>query len=109
MLALYRCVFMALMISVQFLALTACANEDTIFVPPAERPQNNSDNDWPLNHVLALAYHEVEDRDPDQTFVSVRTDHLVDHLAWLRENDYKPVSIDQILDASQGKTTLPAK
>lgn len=109
MFALYRCILIGLMLTVQLLGLTACANEDIVFVPPAERPQNNSDKEWPLNQVLALAYHEVEDSDPDQTFVSVRTDHLIDQLAWLRENNYQPVSIDQILDASQGKTTLPEK
>lgn len=109
MFALYRCLFVALMLSVQFLTLTACANEDVVFVPPVERPENKSDHDWPLNQVLALAYHDIEDADPDQAFVSVRTDHLLDQLSWLRENGYQPVSIDQILDAAQGKAPLPDK
>src|SRR5690554_1421033 len=109
MLALFRFVFIVMLAAVNTLSLTACANDDLVFVPPVERPMNNSDDDWLLNKVLVLAYHDIEDSDPDQTFVSVRTDHLVDQLAWLRENNYQPVSIDQILDASQGKTTLPDK
>ena len=36
-------------------------------------------------HFLTLAYHDVEDEDPDRAF-SVRTDRLVDQLNWLREN-----------------------
>lgn len=109
MFALYRFVCIAFMVSVQFLTLSACANEDIVFVPPAERPQHSSEADWPLNRVLALSYHEIEDSNPDQTFVSVRTDHLIDQLSWLRENGYQPVSVDQILDASQGTITLPDK
>lgn len=109
MFAIYRFAFIAMLMIVQPLALTACANEDLVFVPPADRPQKNSEQDWPSNQVLALAYHDIEDSDPDQTFVSVRTDHLIDHLSWLRENEYQPVSIDQILNASQGKSTLPDK
>lgn len=109
MFALYRFILAVMLMSVQLLALTACASEDVVFVPPAERPQNHSDKDWLPNRVLALAYHDIEDSDPDETFVSVRTDHLIDQLSWLRENGYQPVSIDQILDASEGKSTLPDK
>ena len=71
MCTLYRLICIFLLAGSQLIALTACANDDVVFVPPAERPVNNSERDWPLNHVLALAYHDVEDSDPDQTFVSV--------------------------------------
>lgn len=107
--ALFRFVFIVLLSTAQLLTLTACANDDIVFVPPADRPLKNSDKDWPVNHVLALAYHDIEDSHPDQAYVSVRTDHLIDQLAWLRENDYQPVSIDQILDASNGNSILPEK
>lgn len=109
MFVLFRFVLVIMMASAQVFTLTACANDDLVFVPPAERPALSSDNEWAPNQILALAYHDVEDSDPDQAFVSVRTDHLIDQLAWLRENDYQPVSIDQILDASQGKAVLPEK
>src|SRR5690606_34181443 len=58
---------------------------------------------------LSLAYHDVEDSDPDQTYVSVSTEHLVEQFAWLRENGYQPVSVDQILTASKGGTPLPPR
>lgn len=105
--ALLRFLLIVLVSVAQSVALTACAKEDVVFVPPAERPQPLSSQEWLPNRVLALAWHDVEDTDPDQAFVSVRTDHLINQLAWLRENDYQPVSIDQIIQASEGKTTLP--
>lgn len=109
MLALHRLILMCVVTLVQALALTACANDDLVFVPPLERPLQNSDRTWLPNQVLALAYHDVEDTDPDQTFISVRTGHLIDQLAWLRENNYQPVSVDDILDASRGLSVLPEK
>src|SRR5690625_1271300 len=105
--ALLRFLLIVLVSVAQSVALTACAKEDVVFVPPAERPQPLSSQEWLPNRVLALAWHDVEDTDPDQAFVSVRTDHLINQLAWLRENDYQPVSIDQIIQASEGKITLP--
>ena len=61
-------------------------------------------------HFLTLAYHDVEDEDPDQGFLSVRTDRLVDQLNWLRENGYQAVSVDQILAARQpGGKPLPER
>jgi len=59
--------------------------------------------------VLGIAYHDIEDRDPDQAVVAVRTERMIEQLAWLRENDYKPVTIDQILAAHKGGPELPAK
>src|SRR3546814_4816267 len=69
----------------------------------------SSDLDWPKNKLLALAYHDVEDSNPDQTFVSVSTEHLVQQFAWLRENGYQPVTVDQILEANRGGKPLPDK
>lgn len=64
---------------------------------------------WPSRHVLVLAYHDVEDTDPDPRFMSVRTDHLVEHFSWLRENGYEPVSVARLVQAQQGTVPLPAK
>lgn len=106
---LLRYVLVFLTVAAQAMAMSACANEDLVFVPPPDRPEQQSDQGWIPGSVLALAWHDVEDSDPDQAFVSVRTDHLINQLAWLRENGYQPVSIDQIIQASEGKLSLPDK
>src|SRR5947209_2341673 len=58
---------------------------------------------------IALCYHGVEDRDPDQAFVGVSTDRLVQQLTWLQSNGYQFVSLDTILAARDGGKELPEK
>src|SRR3546814_18085151 len=70
---------------------------------------HNSQYPWKENTFLSLAYHDVEDTDPDQTYVSVSTEHLIEQFAWLRENGYQPVTVDQILTASKGGKPLPPR
>ena len=89
------------------LAMVGCAGQRTTFVPPDQRPLDKSEQPWPRNHYLVLAYHDVEDEDPDQSFVSVRTDHLIEQFTWLRANGYRPVTVDQILAAQRGGPALP--
>ncbi|MDX3904304.1 MAG: poly-beta-1,6-N-acetyl-D-glucosamine N-deacetylase PgaB [Pigmentiphaga sp.] len=89
--------------------LAGCAKDIPLFVPPAERPVAAADQPWPKNQLLTLAYHDVEDSEPDQTYLSVRTDQLIAQLAWLRENGYRAVSVDQILEARRGGTPLPPR
>ncbi|MGB3288959.1 MAG: poly-beta-1,6-N-acetyl-D-glucosamine N-deacetylase PgaB, partial [Burkholderiaceae bacterium] len=92
------------------LMLAGCARDiPPRFVPPGERPTHNFQQAWRENTFLALAYHDVEDSDPDQAYVSVRTDHLIEQFAWLRENGYQPVTVDQILAAGNGGKPLPPK
>ncbi|MFJ2485106.1 poly-beta-1,6-N-acetyl-D-glucosamine N-deacetylase PgaB [Pseudomonas sp. NPDC087639] len=91
------------------LLASACAQQAPAFTPPSERPVAASEKPWPKNHVLGIAYHDVEDRDPDQAVVAVRTERLIEQLAWLRENGYKPVTVDQIMAARKGGPELPAK
>lgn len=91
------------------LLLSGCATDIPAFVPPEQRPSHAFNQAWPENKFLALAYHDVEDSDPDQAYVSVRTDHLAQQFAWLRENGYQAVTVDQILEASQGGEPLPEK
>ncbi|MAO50082.1 MAG: poly-beta-1,6-N-acetyl-D-glucosamine N-deacetylase PgaB [Pusillimonas sp.] len=79
------------------------------YTSPAQRTKAITEAPWPKNHFLVLAYHDVEDASPDQTFVSVLTEHLRQQFSWLHENNYVPVSIDQILDAKAGRTELPHK
>ncbi|NWE49595.1 poly-beta-1,6-N-acetyl-D-glucosamine N-deacetylase PgaB [Pseudomonas gingeri] len=91
------------------LLLGACAQTPATFTAPAQRPLPANEAPWPKNQVLGIAYHDVEDRDPDQAVVAVRTERLLEQLAWLRENGYRPVSVDQILAARGGGPELPAK
>ncbi|SFM26421.1 poly-beta-1,6-N-acetyl-D-glucosamine N-deacetylase PgaB [Marinobacter zhejiangensis] len=79
------------------------------FVAPDDRPQAASESPWPAGHVMGLAYHDIQDRNPDNTFMTVRTANLVDQLALLRANGYQPVSVDQILAARNGGPALPDK
>ena len=58
---------------------------------------------------IALAYHNVEDSDPDQRFLGVTTDKLVTQLSWLQRNGYQPVTIDDVLAAHDGRKALPDK
>src|SRR5580693_6397746 len=58
---------------------------------------------------IALCYHNVEDHDPDQTFVGVSTGNLVEQLSWLKSNGYRFVSLDQVLAAHDGAAPLPEK
>lgn len=107
-LTLTRAYRVLLLIFTAFL-LASCASDIPVFTPPAERPVAAAEQPWPRNHVVVLAYHDVEDRDADQAYLSVRTDHLIGQLAWLRENGYRAVSVDQILAARRGGPALPER
>jgi len=89
--------------------LSACSKDIPRYVPPAERPLAAFNKPWLPDHFLTLCYHDVEDEYPDQTYLSVRSDHLVEQLAWLHENGYQAVTVDQVLDAQAGRRALPEK
>ncbi|CAM5384083.1 poly-beta-1,6-N-acetyl-D-glucosamine N-deacetylase PgaB [Eoetvoesiella caeni] len=91
------------------LLLGGCAANSVPFVPPDQRPFAANEQPWPQGSFAVLAYHDIEDRDPDQTYVAVRADNLQRQFAWLRENNYQPVSISQILAARDGGPALPPK
>lgn len=92
------------------LLITACGSAETPrYVPPADRVPLNADHAWPKNSFLVLGYHHVEDDAADQRYLSVRTSALNDQLAWLRDNGYHPISVQQIVDAHAGKIVLPEK
>jgi biofilm PGA synthesis lipoprotein PgaB len=90
-----RFVFMMLL----FLACfqSSFADSAVPFVAPQDRPEIRAEQPWPLNSFITLAYHDVQDVEADQRYLTVRTANLVAQFAWLRENDYHPVSVDQIL------------
>lgn len=79
------------------------------YTPPDQRPVASSELPWPSGQVLAIGYHDVADSNPDNNFMAVRTANLVMQLAWLRENGYQAVSVDQILAARNGGPALPDK
>ncbi len=107
MLKLHTRLILAGLLLLLILLLTACAKDIPVYTPPAERPVAAAEQPWIKGQFLALAYHDVEDDDPDQAFLSVRTDRLAEQLAWLRANGYQAVSVDQILAARQGGKPLP--
>lgn len=90
--------------------LTACLEgHRPHYTSPAHRENLRAETPWPANSFVTIAYHEVEDAQADQRFMSVRTSALKEQFAWLRENGYTPVSVAQIREAHRGGRPLPAK
>lgn len=59
---------------------------------------------------IALCYHEVErDGAAGLTRTAVTAGDLAAQFAWLQANGYRPVSLQQIIDARQGGVSLPEK
>lgn len=64
------------------------------------------------NTFWALCYHDAQDillPEPKKSEMLVTAEHLAQHFEWLKRNGYTPVSIEQIIQARQGKITLPEK
>ncbi|MGH8089237.1 MAG: polysaccharide deacetylase family protein, partial [Stenotrophomonas sp.] len=64
------------------------------------------------NGLLVLSYHDIRDDvavkgDPDA--YSVSTQNFAAHLDWLSAHGYHPVSLSQLITASQGGAPLPTK
>ncbi len=64
------------------------------------------------NEFITLCYHDIiegltDKLDPDQ--MAVGTDNLVAQFSWLKEHGYNIISLQDILDARQGKKDLPEK
>ncbi|MCC2911223.1 poly-beta-1,6-N-acetyl-D-glucosamine N-deacetylase PgaB [Enterobacter asburiae] len=90
------------------LSASVCAQAIS-FIAPKERPQLEASKPWPKNQFLVLAYHDVEDDAADQRYLSVRTSALNEQISWLLHNGYHAISVQDILDAHDGKKTLPPK
>lgn len=103
--------FLLWAIALATLAILSACRTSTLaqFTPPQERPVGVMETEWPKHELLTLAYHDIEDGPPNQTFLSVSTDQLVNQLAWLRENGFKAVSIEQVLAAHDGEQSLPER
>lgn len=104
---LYR--LMAMVMTVLVMATAGCAKDIPVFTPPQLRSMALSEKPWPRNHYVVLAYHAIDDKVADQTYLAVRTDQLVAQLQWLQKNGYSAVSVDQILTAQKGGSPLPEK
>jgi poly-beta-1,6-N-acetyl-D-glucosamine N-deacetylase len=63
----------------------------------------------PPQRFIALCYHNVEDSDPDQTFVSVTTSKFIAQLSWFQREGYQFLSVDDLLAAKDGRKPLPDK
>jgi len=57
-----------------------------------------------------LSYHDIHDVDAKRNdIISLSSETLIGHFAWLREHDYHVVSLDRIVAAREGLTPLPDK
>ena len=64
------------------------------------------------HHFLALNYHDIVTANSAKSSLNsmdVSVDHFEEHLAWLKRNDYKIVSVQSVLDAAAGKNSIPDK
>lgn len=96
--------------AIVFALLSSIASAQSVdFLPPQQRSLLNMDKPWPKNHFLALCYHDVEDDAADERYLSVRTSAFNDQIAWLRDNGYTAINVQQIFDARNGGKPLPDK
>ena len=89
MLTLLRPLFKFLVYSAVLLNF-ACTHYAEPFTHPAEREKPANESAWRENTYLVLAWHDVEDSDPDQRFLSVSTAHLQQQFSWLKTAGYTP-------------------
>lgn len=64
------------------------------------------------HHFLVLNYHDIVKAGSAKSSLNsmdVGVDHLEEHLAWLKKNGYKIVSVQNVLDAAAGKNSIPNK
>jgi biofilm PGA synthesis lipoprotein PgaB len=60
---------------------------------------------------LVLNYHDIieeEEKVPPFDRIAVNKDHLDQHFAWLKKNNYHVISIQDLLDAKTGVKALPS-
>lgn len=89
--------------------LPGCAKDIPQFVPPSQRAVSLEERNIRPDQFFVLAYHDVQEKDPDQAYLSVTVDHLKEQFKWLQAAGYRPVSVSQILDARSAGKPLPAR
>ena len=60
------------------------------------------------NSFISICYHDVKDEWDDDP-MTVSTERLIQHFSWLKGHGYHPVSIQDVIDANEGKKNLPDK
>jgi biofilm PGA synthesis lipoprotein PgaB len=80
----------------------------------SEADQTDMGSSDPPQSFRSLCYHDIRDnlresfqRWPEAT--ALDTQDLIRHFSWLKENGYHPVSLQQIVDAREGRASLPEK
>lgn len=66
----------------------------------------------PLHPWVAVAWHDVRDevrREIDADAFAVSTRELAAQFEWLSRNGWQPVSLQQLIDAHEGRAELPAQ
>ena len=61
---------------------------------------------------LVLNYHDIleeEEKVPPFDRIAVNKQHLEDHFAWLKKNNYQVVSVQDVLEAIKSQKALPSK
>ncbi|MEQ1531755.1 MAG: polysaccharide deacetylase family protein, partial [Methylococcales bacterium] len=61
-------------------------------------------------HLLVLNYHDIVSADKTKQptdVMDVSIDHLEEHFAWLKNNGYNIISVQEVFDAAAGKKALP--
>jgi biofilm PGA synthesis lipoprotein PgaB len=64
------------------------------------------------HHFLVLNYHDIVKAGSAKSSLNsmdVSVDHLEEHLVWLKKSGYKIVSVQSVLDAAAGKSSIPDK
>lgn len=64
----------------------------------------------PENHYATLTFHDIRDdvvTDLDRDPYAINTRNLAGFFDWMQRNHWHPVSLQQIIDAQQGKAKLP--
>lgn len=59
--------------------------------------------------LIALSYHDVQLTLDDPEGMAVTQDRLIGQFSWLREHGYRPVSVEDLLAAREGRKPLPEK
>jgi biofilm PGA synthesis lipoprotein PgaB len=56
---------------------------------------------------ISLSYHDCKELNSQSFVDTITSDEIAKQLQWLKENNYHPVSLDDILAAQKGKKALP--
>ena len=83
-----------------FLILVGCLSVTVVVAEPV------------VPSFLVLNYHDIleeEERVPPFDRIAVCKQHLEDHFAWLKRNNYHVISVQDLIDSSKGLKALPAK